>query len=157
MPDTVDAYDIGQDWVNINELILLPVGESLLLQNVGIPGDVISLALSDAQPDKEFIGVALDQLNPMQVVESATKPLWARFYRFDNLEPYPSRKGLLQIQPLNEAITPFFKSSTAGDDITNLILQNNLVRAINAVEFQLKLLNARFEENFETGITEVDL
>lgn len=81
---TGTAFDIGQDWVDINTMSGIPVGTELKLQNKGLPQDIIQGLTSIEKPsDDETNGVYMKQISPFYRVTAGERRLWVRLYRYD--------------------------------------------------------------------------
>lgn len=164
MAITRNAIRIPQEWVNLNELASVSFGDSFIIQNLGPPGDLISIAISDSAPEPDFYGVALNQLNPMAFVDNPDKSVWVRFYRFDSMDSYPQITGLIQVIPpqgsiyvgLGGAIASGQGSGSTGQIESNPMM-NEIRSSVSALFKQLKLLNYRIEEAFETRIKLEDI
>lgn len=99
MADTKTALQIPQVWTNINTFAGITEGVAIVVQNVGMAGDVISLANSPTEPAEDFLGVAAAQYRETYLVTEGESILWARFYR-PNAQYQYSQKGKLQVQVL---------------------------------------------------------
>ena len=151
-----DALEIPQEWINLNLLSGHAVGTSLVLQNISSPGDLFSLFIGLRKPDDAFCGVALDQVKNIATVDEPGFSVWVRYYRLDGAIPYPAKVGRLQVQEKGKGITignTVDKSSIIDYTPVLSVIINTLKD--NAIE--LKLLNARIEEAFQTNIKQGDL
>lgn len=165
MAETKDQYRISQTWTNLNDLTSTAIGTDLILQNIGYPGDNISVAITSDQPSDDFRGILLNQINPMTLVSGYNRPVWVRYYRFDNVDKYPQRTGFLQVQLASNPIVPFIatKHPNESEDFvplseeTFVIAANRLFYAMSGIQEQLKLLNHRIEEGFQTRINLEDV
>lgn len=154
MRETDNFIPIGQNWVNLNSLASISSGKSVYIQNIGIPGDLISIAISKTEPQEPFFGVALNQLNPMVFVEDPVFDVWVKFYRFDSLDNYPNIKSRIQVFTTDNALKFSFGGNSSTDN--NSVVQS-VLNSINDVSLQLRLMNARIEEAFETRIKQEDV
>lgn len=96
----MDAYEITQDWTNLNTLTSLPVGTEFFLQNIGFPGDQIELVISATQPLETTNGYAIQHLQPNYRAFDVSLPVWVRYIREDRpVTPiYPQRTCRLLVQ-----------------------------------------------------------
>jgi hypothetical protein len=99
MADTIQPIKILSGvWTSLNNESGVAVGDAMIVQNIGMPGDIISLATSSTAPSVDFKGVALDQIKEFLQVTAGESEVWARFYRVDPNENVYSRIGLVQVQ-----------------------------------------------------------
>lgn len=96
MADTLDAFEIGSSWVNINTLSGISPGTPVLLQNVGAVSDVIDLAISLAEPAASFEGIELFQ-NKFFGVDAGENAVWGRYKRADRAD-VGTRVTKIQVQ-----------------------------------------------------------
>ena len=96
MPDTLPAFSVGSEWVNLNTLSGIAAGTQVLLQNVGGANDVIDLAISATQPISSFEGVELFQ-NKFFGVDAGENAVWARYKRQDRAD-VGTRTTKIQVQ-----------------------------------------------------------
>lgn len=102
-------YEIGRDWVSISSLTGLAIGSELLLQNMGRPGSIIELILSDSEPLEADRGNGLQQLDDIYRVSGQKSDVWVRHIRYDlnsTILPKPQYKCQLSINDsgiLNES------------------------------------------------------
>lgn len=99
MADTKPVLLIPQTWINVNVLSGVAEGIAITVQNVGMAGDVISLANSPTQPVDNFTGVAVAQYKETMLVTEGESILWARFYR-PNAQYNYTQQGRIQVQVL---------------------------------------------------------
>lgn len=99
MPDTKPVLQIPTQWINVNVLAGVAEGTAVAVQNVGLAGDVISLANSPTQPPQTFTGVAAAQYKDTMLVTEGESILWARFYRPNQSITAPIT-GKIQVQEL---------------------------------------------------------
>lgn len=78
--NTVNAFEIGKDWIAIDALLGGVQTNNLILQNCGRPGDIIELAILDTMPTDTFHGFRLDQIKALYNVP-ANAIAWVRFVR----------------------------------------------------------------------------
>jgi len=97
MPDTETAIEIGSSWTNLTTLSGIPSGTEVVLQNIGLPQDVIELATSLTEPAIDFKGVYMKQITPMMRVTIGEADIWARLYRYDK-DQSRLRTAKVQIQ-----------------------------------------------------------
>lgn len=101
---TNDAIKIGGTWTNLNTLAGVEVGSQLLIQNLGRAGDIIELAISDAQPSESFRGVSIRQIEKLYRITPANT-VWVRYIRYDlngTNQPEAARLCLVSVQSGNE-------------------------------------------------------
>tara|TARA_R110002074_G_scaffold121968_1_gene256518 strand:- start:35910 stop:36215 length:306 start_codon:yes stop_codon:yes gene_type:complete len=99
MAATVTAWNIGRDWVDLNTLSGIAAGTEILLQNTGLPHDVIQAAISVSTPPSDFQGVLMKQLAPMYKVTEGEGTVWVRLYRFDReFDELDTTTAPLQVQ-----------------------------------------------------------
>lgn len=103
MPETNNAYKIPVTWVSLNDLTGIPIGTELMLQNVGVPGDVIDFAFSGINPVEPFVGQAIDQIRSVCKVPKSDFEVWVRYRRLD-LSANGTRLGLLSVQVSGSSI-----------------------------------------------------
>lgn len=96
MADTVDAFDIGKDWTNLNTLSGVAVGNAVILQNVGGPNDIIDTAISVSQPAADFNGIRLEQ-NQFYSTSAGDNDIWVRYIRLDR-QNIGTRTTKIQVQ-----------------------------------------------------------
>lgn len=158
MTQTTPAVQVPQAWTKLTDLAPIALGESVILQNIGRPADIVSIALSVAQPADDFAGVAINQITPKYRVQSPKFPIWVRYYRFDNLEKYPARTCSLQVQRADDDAIRDDLAYEAGLGTNEVVKSlSGVERAVYALLCEFKLLNARFEDAYETGVQERDI
>lgn len=96
MADTVASYDIGFEWVDVNSLAEIPVGDSFHIQNTGLPQDIIVLAVSELKPAADFKGVNLYQ-KESKPVSPGGNTVWAKLVRIDR-DPSKVRTATINVQ-----------------------------------------------------------
>ena len=99
MVDTLNAFDIGSDWVDLNTLTGIAVGDGMIVQNVGAATDFIYLATSESQPPSDFDGIRARPSYPMYEIEAGESTVWARYFRHDR-QQIGLRTVKVQIQAL---------------------------------------------------------
>lgn len=96
MGDTVQSYNIGFEWVDLNTISGIPVGDSFHIQNTGLPQDIIVLAISATEPLADFKGVNLYQKESKPVTPGGNT-VWAKLVRIDR-DPSKVRTATINIQ-----------------------------------------------------------
>lgn len=104
MAETNSDIKIGSDWVSINTLTGIGIGEAVVIQNTGSPGDIISLWIG-SEPLADEIGIALDQIKAFLEVPANNSEIWARYYRVDN-KNVGAKLVTANVQLLDGAIIP---------------------------------------------------
>lgn len=175
---TENDYPISSSWVDINELSGIAIGQQMALHNAGRAGDIIEVAVSELEPISTFRGIAIKALTPMFLVSPQDLPLWVRYIRYDltgTITPLPVRTCLLNVQSIADIqeiggipsalLTSNDKDMLLKVSIGNLsdvayVLASQLSSLVESQEntvLQLRLLNAKTEEAFETQITQDDV
>ena len=169
MSETVNDYAIGKDWINLNELTGHQVGIELVIQNVGYAGDIVEVAISDVEPIVGFRGVGLFQFKPLYRVTESLNPTWVRFVRYDrNVNDVGNKTVLINVQTesnINDsAVLPpdLYTINLSGNKALSVstgleTFSSELEGSNKAILKQLQLLNARFEEAFDTKIEVSDI
>lgn len=116
MAETNEAFDVPQNWATLSSLSGYPAGTELVLQNIGLPGDLIDIAFSETEPGDTFNGVALDQVNQIYQLPPSQFEAWVRFRRLDKRENLNSLVGRLQVQEYTAITT--YAASVPGSAIT---------------------------------------
>ena len=96
MAATIDAFEVGSAWVNLNTLSSIDAGTAIILQNVGTANDVIDLAISATEPAVGFEGIELFQ-NNFFGVDAGENSVWARYKRADRPD-VGTRTTKIQVQ-----------------------------------------------------------
>jgi hypothetical protein len=157
---TNNTYPIGRDWVNLNNLTGIKIGETMYLQNLGRSGDLIEIAISAQIPLDGFRGIAIPQMAPWYRAQSDKGAVWVRLIQYDltgTITPSQSKTCLLSVQEnldISELRGSISGGSSGGLDADSLIVSSllDIKESLNAVNDNLKLLNARAEEAWETRI-----
>jgi hypothetical protein len=102
MADTENSYNIGFNWVNLNTVSGINVGNSFYIQNTGLPQDIIVLAVSAIEPDADFKGVNLYQKEIKPIIKG-NNTTWAKLVRIDR-DPSKVRTASINIQESMPAI-----------------------------------------------------
>lgn len=89
---------IGYSWTDLNTLAGVPVGKEMLIQNVGVPADVIIAIESETEPTNEYDGVFMKQLYPMYKVETGSGRVWVKLYRYDLQDQSKNRTAAIRVQ-----------------------------------------------------------
>lgn len=96
MTETVNSYQIGRDWVNLNTLSGIANTSTFHIQNNGLAQDIISMAVSALEPPADFKGVNVYQKEIKPVAANGVD-VWARLYRIDT-NPLNLRTASVNIQ-----------------------------------------------------------
>ena len=133
MAETRNAYEITTDWQSLSLLTGFSVGSELILQNVGMPGDIIEIAESELEPSLDFKGHNLDQLKSFYKLPAELGNIWVRFRRADKGDAH-NRRGLLQVNDVND-VAPYvvtdipvryYQSLSSGRVLTTGITQSEI-------------------------------
>lgn len=176
--ETVESYQISGDWTDLNAISGIDIGQQLTLHNAGRAGDIIEVAVSAIEPSVSFRGIAIKALEPQYRVSPQSVSVWARYIRYDlngTITPTAQHKCLLSVQAISDieevgAIPSSLLTTNDEDMLLKISVGNlpdiaflmasqlsSLLEAQQETVSQLKLLNARIEEAFETNITEDDV
>ena len=126
MPETANSYRIGKDWINLNTETGLPVGTEFILQNTGIAGDIVEIAISALQPIAGFRGVGIFQFNPFYRVSDKAIPVWVRFIRYDRNDLDVGQKTVLLSVQTNPEIQD--TNSIPFDLYDSEVIDNRLIK-----------------------------
>lgn len=176
--ETVSDYEISGEWVNVNTLSSIAIGQQITLHNAGRAGDIIEVAVSELEPSTSFRGVPIKSLTPQFRVAPQIFPIWVRYIRYDlngTITPEPQRKCLLNVQSIADiqeigGIPSTLLTSNDKDMLLKVSIGNlsdvayvlasqlsSIVEYQENIALQLRLLNAKTEEAFETQITQDDV
>lgn len=97
--DTIDAYDIDFNWVNINDESGIAVGEPFLLQNVSPENENIIVCISPTKPPISLSGPVLESLVGWFSIESGSNAVWLR-----------CSKASAKVQVVTGGIAPYMAS-----------------------------------------------
>jgi len=175
--ETADSYQISGDWTDLNALSGIDIGQQITLHNAGRAGDIIEVAVSAIEPSVSLRGVAIKALEPQYRIGPQEVAIWARYIRYDlngTITPQPQHKCLLNVQSISDieevgSIPSSLLTTNDKDMLLKISVGNlsdiaflmasqlsSLLEVQQETLSQLKLLNARIEEAFETNITEDD-
>lgn len=110
---TVNAIEIPPVWTNLNTLTGIAVGSKMYLQNVGRPGDIISLWQGETEPSATDRGWSVDQIKDYYVVPPDGPTVWVKYYRMDPNEDLFSKTALLQVSETKPVLPMRFTAPTS--------------------------------------------
>jgi hypothetical protein len=156
-------YKIDNEWTALSVLTGVKTGDPAIIQNIGRAGDLIEVIISAQKPLDSDRGLSFGQITPLYKIEGNIYEAWLRYIRYDlngTITPKDARTCLVSIQSGDQIIENDGASSagkslaiTQGlDPVLSSIVDSN-----NFIADQLKLLNARIEEAFETRINLEDV
>jgi len=94
---TTNAIEIPPVWTNLNTLTGIAVGTAMYLQNVGRPGDIVSVWQGDTEPAISDRGWSIDQIKEYYAIPPDGLDVWVKYYRADINEDLFSKTALLQV------------------------------------------------------------
>lgn len=142
-------------WVNLYAASGIPVGEQLLVENVGTCDVNLVVQAAEPDPDHAAFNVVRREEGPLQNNQGDTGA-WGRCNNTDGVVNI-SRMGGEGFTP-SAGSAPSIGGGTPEDRLNTVLeFQTSVLVAMQDVGDQLRLLNLRFEEAFQTSINENDL
>jgi len=156
-------YKLDNNWVALSSLSGIPIGSPAIVQNIGRAGDLVEVIIKPQKPLDSERGLSFGQITPLYRIEGNIAEAWLRYIRYDlngTITPQDLRTCLVSIQSgecitedngrlnesqialLNEGLNPVLSSLTDSNEM---------------IANQIRLLNARIEEAFETRIELEDI
>lgn len=151
-------YNLTNKWTALSILTGIDIGKPVIIQNIGRAGDLVEVILSPREPLESERGLSFGQITPLYRIEGQTTQAWIRYIRYDlngTITPKDSRTCLISVMPadfITENNGGFSSSSIGALKMSFDYQLSKLIDQSSESIKQLKLMNERIEEAFETRI-----
>ena len=113
MADYIPSFNVPKTWAALSVLSGYESGTELIIQNIGVPSDLIDIAFGLTPPSEDERGFCLDQIRQYYQIPSGLPECWIRFRRLDGTEKTNGRTGRVSVSEyLN--VSPFSSSLPFG-------------------------------------------
>lgn len=143
MTDTLGSFEIPGTWTDLNDLTGIAAGTELIVQNIGIYGDVISCFVSEIAPIQSIRGVDFDQIKQLwRVSASVNQRVFVRVYRLDRPD-LGEHKGRLQVQAAFESLINIV-DAIPPDIFTGAVPNARRLKVSTATRQELQIVRGTF-------------